>query len=151
MSEALNEGLGPFLLLHPEVKPSLFWELSRKYPYMTNACKAVVRLISLWFNRNTERICLACGESTENYVVHCLLRCDGNSAHRQKMWAGIWDKFGVDVYVSLAGLDNITLLSVFLGNLNVIADLLVADLKEQFYYFIARFAFIMKTICDGTI
>ena len=151
MSEALNEGLGPFLLLHPEVKPSLFWELGRKYPYMTNACKAVVRLISLWFNRHTERICLACGESTENYVVHCLLRCDSNSAHRQKMWAGIWDKFGVDVYVSLAGLDNITLLSVFLGNFNVIADLLVADLKEQFYCFIARFAFIMKTICDSTI
>ena len=65
--------------------------------------------------------------------------------------ADIWDKFGVDVYVSLAGLDNITLLSVFLGNFNVIADLLVADLKEQFYCFIARFAFIMKTICDGTI
>ena len=60
-------------------------------------------------------------------------------------------KIGVDVYVSLAGLDNITLLSVFLGNFNVIADLLVADLKEQFYCFIARFAFIMKTICDGTI
>ena len=56
-------------------------------------------------------------------MVHCLLRCDSNSAHRQKMWAGIWDKFGVDVYVSLAGLDNITLLSVFLGNFNVIADL----------------------------
>ena len=84
-------------------------------------------------------------------MVHCLLRWDSNSEHRQKMWAGIWDKFGVDVYVSLAGLDNITLLSVFLGNFNVIADLLVADLKEQFYCFIARFAFIMKTICDGTI
>ena len=48
----------------------------------------------------------------------------------EKMWAGILDKFGVDVYVSLAGLDNITLLSVFLGNFNVIADLLVADPKE---------------------
>ena len=56
---------------------------------MTNACKAVVRLILRWFNTHTERICLVCGESTENYVVHCLLRCYGNSAHRQKVWAGI--------------------------------------------------------------
>ena len=39
----------------------------------------------------------------------------------------------------------------FFFKFNVIADLLVADLKEQFDCFIARFTVIMKTVCDCTI
>ena len=62
VSQALNEGLEVFLSIQPEVKPSLFWELCRTHTHMTNACKAVVRLISLWFNRLPERTCSACGE-----------------------------------------------------------------------------------------
>ena len=151
VSQALNEGLEVFLSIQPEVKPSLFWELCRKHPHMTNACKAVVRLISLWFNRLPERTCSACGELTLNYVAHCLLCCNSNSTHRHKMWAGIWGKFCVDLYIRLAGFDNDTLLSVMFGNYDLIADLLESDLREKFYCFIARFAYIMKTVCDGSI
>ena len=42
VSEELSEGLEVFLSIHPEVKPLLFWELCRKHPHMTNACKAMV-------------------------------------------------------------------------------------------------------------
>ena len=101
-----------------------------------------------WLNRLPERICSACGELTLNYVAHCLLYCYSNSTHRQKMWSGIWGKFGVDLYIRLAGFEDDTLLSVFLGNYDLIEDLLATDHKEQIYCYIARFAYIMKTVCD---
>ena len=67
------------------------------------------------------------------------------------MWAGIWGIFCVDLYIRLAGFDNDTLLSVMFGNYDLIADLLESDLREKIYCFIARFAYIMKTVCDGSI
>ena len=63
-------------------------------------------------------------------MVHCLLRCDGNSAHRQK--CGLI--FGLNL-VLMCMLVWITLLSVFLGNFKVLADILAAS----------------KMKCDGTI
>ena len=48
VSQALIEGPEILLSIQPEVKPSLFWELCKEHPTMMNACKAVVRLISLW-------------------------------------------------------------------------------------------------------
>ena len=47
------------------------------------------------------------------------------------MWAGIWGKFCVDLYIRLAGFDNDTLLSVMFGNYDLIADRLEFDLREK--------------------
>ena len=59
------------------------------------------------------------------------------------MWTGIWSKFGVDLYIRLAGFDNETLLSVLFGNYDMIADILEIAHKEQFYCFIGRFVYIL--------
>ena len=93
MSQALSEGLEPILVIQTELKPSLFWEISN----MTKACKAVVRLISLWFNWLPQRVCSACESLSLNYVAHCLLWCNVNASYRHKMWTGVWSKFGVDL------------------------------------------------------
>lgn len=151
ISEASSEGLGLFLAIQPSVKPSIFWEICRKYPNMLKACKSVVRLISLWINRLPERACSACESFTMNYVSHCLLWCNGNVSHRFKMWISICSKFGVEVYLRLNGFEKDELLSVLFGNYDFIADVLAADHKEQFYVFIARFIHILKTVCDGDI
>ena len=55
----------------------------------------------------------------------------------------------VDLYIRLAGFDNETLLSVLFGNYDMIADILEIAHKEQFYCFISRFVYILKTVCDG--
>ena len=116
---------------------------------MTKACKAVVRLISLWFNRLPKRVCSACESLSLNYVAHCLLWCNVNASHRHKMWTGIWGKFGVDLYIRLAGFDNETLLSVLFGNYDMTVDTLEIAHKEQFHCFISRFVYILKHVCDG--
>ncbi|MEW8546496.1 MAG: hypothetical protein AB2693_23515, partial [Candidatus Thiodiazotropha sp.] len=147
--EISNEGLERFLNIHPETRPSLFWELSRKYPYMLTACRSVVKLIAVSFNRyQPPSMCSACGELIVNYVNHCLFCCCANSGARQKMWAGIWRKFGAKVYSCLANLSNDSLIDVLFGNFDIIADALTMSQKEEFYCFVARFIHIQKIVCD---
>ena len=149
MSQATNEGLHVFLAIQPEAKPSLFWEICKKHPNMISICKSAVRLISLWLNRFPERVCSACGSLTLNYTPHCLLWCNVNASHRHRMWNGIWRKFGVDLYIRLAGFDSETLLSVLFGNYGLIADLIDTEHKMQFYCFIARFLYILESVCSS--
>ena len=70
VSQALNEGLEVFLSFQPEVKPSLFWELCRKHPHMTNACKAVVRLLPNLFALEHYRFSLWYKLISGNRKVH---------------------------------------------------------------------------------
>lgn len=142
-----SEGLGRFLDIHTGTKPSLFWELSRKYPYMLTACRSVVKLIAMLFNRyQPVSICSACGELVVNYVSHCLLCCHANSEVRHKMWAGFLRKFGANVYSCLAKLSFDSLTDVLLGNFEIIADVLTVSQKDDFYCYVARFIHI-QTVC----
>ena len=62
---------------------------------------------------------------------------------------GIWRKFGVDLYIRLAGFDNEPLLSVLFGNYGLIADLLDTGHKMQFYCFVARFLYKLENVCSS--
>ncbi|MCG7874961.1 MAG: reverse transcriptase family protein, partial [Candidatus Thiodiazotropha endolucinida] len=140
-----EEGLGRFLNIHQETKPSLFWELSRRYPYMLTACRTVVRLIAASYNKyQPQTICLACGEVVSQFVDHCLLWCHANSRVRHKMWTGLWHKFGIDVYVRLASLPCCTLIDALFGNFDTVADIISTDRKDEFYCFVARYVHILK-------
>ena len=142
-----SEGLGRFLDIHSRTKPSMFWELSWKYPYMLTACRSVVKLIAMLFNRyQPVSICSACGELVVNYVSHCLLCCHANSGVRHKMWAGFLRKFGANVYSCLAKLSIDSLTDVLLGNFEIIADVLSVSQKDDFYCYVARFIHI-QTVC----
>ena len=143
-----DNGLERFLSIHAEMEPSYFWELSRKHPHMLNACRSVVKLIALTFNRyQPEAVCLACGVQIGKYVDHCLLWCNANAHVRHKMWVGLWHKYGTDLYLRLAGLSHGALIEVFFGRFDVIADILADTLKDTFYCYLARFMHIHTQIC----
>lgn len=148
--EIIDEGLERFLSIHQEVKPSLFWELCRKYPYMLAACRSVIKLIAILFKRyQPVSICLACGELFVKYVDHCLFWCHANSGARHKMWVGFWHKFGVNVYLRLVSLKHDTLIDVLFGHFDIIAGVLSVTLKDDFYCFVARSIHIQKTVRDS--
>ena len=143
-----DNGLERFLSIHAEMEPSYFWELSRKHPHMLNACRSVVKLIALTFNRyQPEAVCLACGVQIGKYVDHCLLWCNANAHVRHKMWVGLWHKYGTVLYLRLAGLSHGVLIEVFFGRFDVIADILADTLKDAFYCYLARFMHIHTQIC----
>ena len=70
ISEIGQEGLQLFLTFHPQVKPNMFWNISKKLPRVLNSCKSVMY---------TEAVCSACGVFTQNYASHCLLSCHANN------------------------------------------------------------------------
>ena len=149
LTEIGQEGLQLFLTFHPQVKPNMFWDISKKRPRMLSACKSVIRLIAIYFSRYTEAVCSACGVFAQNYASHCLLSCHANNNNRHKMWLGIWRKFGVDLYIRLASYDDETFLSVLFGNFDLIGDILDAKYKLDLYCYLARFIHIQRLTCDG--
>ena len=62
----------------------------------------------------------------------------------QEMWISTWQKFGVELYIRLAGFDSDTLLFVLFVNFALVQDVLNVDSKGQFYCFIACFVHILK-------
>ena len=81
------------------------------------------------------------------FVSHCY-RCHANNNNRQKMWLGIWRKFGVDLQ-RLASYDDETLISVLFGNFDLIGNILDVKYKVDFYCYLARFIHIQRLIWDG--
>ena len=79
----------------------------------------MVKLIGLLFNSNPRSICPACLEDFDPLVWHIILRCESNAKIRHDMWMKIWTNFGDDVYISLASMDEETLLDVLLGSLTL--------------------------------
>ncbi|MCG8044308.1 MAG: reverse transcriptase family protein, partial [Candidatus Thiodiazotropha endolucinida] len=147
-NDIIDNGLERFLSIHAQMKPSYFWDLSRKHPHMLNACRSMVQLIASTFNRyQPESICLACGVHFSKYVDHCLLWCNANAHVRHNMWVGIWHKYGIDLYLRLAGLSHDVLIEVFFGRFDVIADVLAETHKDAFYRYIAQLMHIQKRIC----
>ena len=94
-----------------------------------------------------ESICSACGTLVTNYVEHCILWCHGNANLRHRMWIGLWHKYGIDLYLRLAGLTNDVFIDVLFGRYDIIADILNEAQKEEFYCFVARFIHGMKRLC----
>lgn len=136
--EANREDLVRFLKFHPNCKPSLFWSISQKSPYMLPACRSVVKLIAILFNRyQPETICLACGESVVKRVEHCILWCYANSKARHMMWVGLWNKFGINAYLRLSSLGDDDLLDILFGHFEAIADVIYDAQKNSFYSFVA--------------
>ena len=151
VSQAAEHELQLFLTFHQQVEPSMFWNISRKYPRMLNACRSVIKLTAKYFSRFSEAVCSACGTFSVNYVSHCLFLCHANKSHRHKMWMGLWRKFGADLYIRMASFDNDTLLSVLFGNFELVGDILNINDKLNFYGFLARFIHIQKLVCDGIV
>ena len=129
----------------------MFWNISRKYPRMLNACRSVIKLVAKYFGRFSEAVCSACGTFSVNFVSHCLFLCHANNSHRHIMWMGLWHKFGADLYIRMASFDNDTLLSVLYGNFELVGDILNINDKLNFYGFLARFINIQRLVCDGIV
>ena len=53
------------------------------------------------------------------------------------MWVKIWTNFGDDVYISLASMDEETLLEVLLGSFDSVPDVQHLENKDSFYMIVA--------------
>ena len=53
------------------------------------------------------------------------------------MWVKIWTNFGDDVYISLASMDEETLLEVLLGSFDSVNDVQHLENKDSFYIIVA--------------
>ena len=73
----------------------------------------MVKLIGLLFNSNPRSICPACHENFDPLVGHIILRYESNAKVRHDMWMKIWTNFGDGVYISLASMDEESLLDVY--------------------------------------
>lgn len=75
MSQVMDDGLNLFLTFHPQVKPLLFWDFSKKQSRLLGACRSVMRPIAKYFSMFSEAVYTTCGILSGNYVAHCLLCC----------------------------------------------------------------------------
>ena len=46
VSQITDESLQLFLTFHQQMKPCIFWDISKKHPRMLSACRSVIRLIA---------------------------------------------------------------------------------------------------------
>ena len=97
----------------------------------------MVKLIGLLFNSNPRSICTACLEDFDPLVGHIILRCESDAKIRHDMWMKIWTNFGDDVYISLASMDEETLLDVLLGSFDTVPDVQHLENKDSFYMIVA--------------
>ena len=97
----------------------------------------MVKLIGLLFNSNPRSICPACLEDFGSLVGQIILRCESNAKVRHDMWVKIWNNFGNDVYISLASMDEETLLEVLLGSFDNVPDVQHLENKESFNMIVA--------------
>ena len=68
-------------------------------------CKSVVKIIALTYSSyQYETIGSAHGSLVTKYVDHGNLCCNENADIRHRVWIGFWDKYGIDLYLRLAGL-----------------------------------------------
>ena len=58
----------------------------------------------------------------------------------------MWHKYGIDLYLRLAGLTNDVFIDVLFGRYDIIADLLNDAQIEDFYCFVSRFIHGMKIL-----
>ena len=64
-------------------------------------------MIVLTFSKyQPDTICSACGSLVTKYVEHCILWCHANAGARHRMWVWFWHKYGIDLYLRLAGLTH---------------------------------------------
>ena len=136
-SQIAENRLDRLLRFHPGIRPNYFWELSRKHLGLLPACKSVVKLIGLLFNSNPRSICPACLEDFDPLAGHIILRCESNAKIRHDMWMKIWTNFGDDVYISLASMDEETLLDVLLGSFDTVPYVQHLENKDSFYMIVA--------------
>ena len=132
-SEIAENRLDRLLTFHPGIRPNYFWILSRKHLGLLPACKSVVKLIGLLFNSNPRSICPACLGDFDPLVGHINLRCESNAKVRHGMWVKILTNLSDAVYVSLASMDEETLLEVLLGSFDTVPDVQYLDNKDSFY------------------
>ena len=66
-----------------------------------------------------------------------ILRCESNAKVRHDMWMKIWTNFGDDVYISLASMDEESLLDVLLGSFDTVHDVEHLENKDSFYMVVA--------------
>ena len=97
----------------------------------------MVKLIGMLFNSNPRSICPACLEDFDPLVGHINLRCESNAKVRHGMWVKILTNFGDYVYVSLASMDEETLLEVLLGSFDTVPDVQHLENKDSFYMIVA--------------
>lgn len=114
-SELRHDDTIRFLGFNSVMRPNRFWFLCRRKPHLLAACKSVVRAISLMFTRYTRSICSACGADSVVYVNHRILWCPAFQDVRQKFWSLIWHKFGDEMYLNLASMNDELILNVLFG------------------------------------
>ena len=56
---------------------------------------------------------------------------------RHDMWVKVWTNFGDDVYISLASMDQGTILEVLLGSFDNVPDVQHLENKDCFYMIVA--------------
>ena len=66
-----------------------------------------------------------------------ILRCESNAKVRHGMWVKILTNFGDDVYISLAIMDEESLLDVLLGSFDTVPDVQNLENKDYFYMIVA--------------
>ena len=77
----------------------------------------MVKLIGLLFNSYPSSICSACQWEFDPLFEHIILRCESNAKVTKY---DMWVKIGGDIYISLARMDEVSLLDVFLGSFDTV-------------------------------
>ena len=85
---------------------------------LLNPNVSLVKLTSLLFNNypTCGSICSACQKEVDPLVGH-ILRCESNTKVTKY---DMWVKIGDDVYISLASMDEVSLLDAFLGSFDTV-------------------------------
>ena len=65
---------------------------------------------------------------------------------RHDMWVKIWTNFGDDVYISLASMDEETLLEVLQGSFDNVPDVQHLENKYSFYMIVA--GYLHRLLCE---
>jgi hypothetical protein len=95
--------------LQEQLRPNIWWLLSKYDPNLLHHCRTVVRLCALTPGQS-ETICASCGCETRNRVYH-IMNCSTDLPHtiREQFWTQVIDSFGVNVYIyTLTIIDTLT-------------------------------------------
>ena len=109
---------------HPELKPSIFWQIPVKRSGFLELCSFIVKLCSSLEN---EIICPRCHDITRNVLKHLFSTCVKPSTSQKLLtfWENVKSIFGDNVYLILSNLE----LEDFIlgGRLPIVTDVLTED------------------------
>jgi hypothetical protein len=101
----VDQDLARYSRLQDNLKPNIWWTLSKKIPNLLRPCRTILKLCSL--PPGQTRMCNACNCDTPDCIRH-LLSCSSPAPRelRDQFWTSVTDQFHVNVFVSLDSLDE---------------------------------------------